>query len=419
MNGSHENVAKRVNGHHGAINGAGAIETLRTQQTELVDELAQAMGMARDSLERPAATSAGVLHGPSPSLPAMPPPRHFFDDEDDDASMPIPSTWRNPPEPPPPTRTFSDQVRSAVLGFGVGLAIIVPTVLLMTGRLGDIDVGAMASMIPGFVAQVQEAPRTAPAPVVPAAVQQRTVATTTMAPAIAHTPAPAAPVIEQPVRPVEIARVEEPVVMFTPPKASTPAPVAPAPAASSPAIAVAPAAPEPTPPAPEPAATPPQPAPAPEVAAAPLPVPQAPPTIAPAPPQVAALPSVPPPVTPAAPTPATPTPAAIVPEPVAPPAIATPPAVDTTSTSPWASVVADSRQRIRAGDVAGGRQLLSRPVAAEDPDAILALAETYDPNMLAAWGVMASADVATARRLYSKALNAGVETARNRLKGLE
>ncbi len=409
MNGSHENVAKRVNGHHGATSGAGAIETLRSQQTELVDELAQAMGMARDSLERRAAAApASAFHGPSPSLPAMPPPRHFFDDEDDDASMPIPSTWRSPPEPGPPARTVSDQVRSAVLGFGVGLAIIVPTVLLMTGRLGDIDVGAMANMVPALVATVQETPPTAPTSAVPTSVQQRTVATTTMAPAIA--PTPAAPIAEPPPRPVEVARVDEPVVMFTPPKTAAPAPVA---------VAVAPEAPKPAPPPPEPAAAPPAPAPAPEVAAAPvLPVPETPPVVAPAP-QVAALPSVPLPAIPAAPAPVTPTPAAIAPEPVAPRVVAAPPAVDTTSTSPWANVISDSRQRIRSGDVAGGRQLLSRPVAAEDPDAIMALAETYDPNMLAAWGVMASADVATARRLYSKALNAGVETARNRLKGLE
>ena len=47
-------------------------------------------------------------------------------------------------------------------------------------------------------------------------------------------------------------------------------------------------------------------------------------------------------------------------------------------------------------------------------------AETYDPNMLAAWGTRgAVADVAKARALYAKALNQGVGKAMMRLEGLK
>ena len=49
-----------------------------------------------------------------------------------------------------------------------------------------------------------------------------------------------------------------------------------------------------------------------------------------------------------------------------------------------------------------------------------ALAETYDPNMLAAWGSRGvAADVAKARALYRKALNLGVANAQNRLEALK
>jgi hypothetical protein len=49
-----------------------------------------------------------------------------------------------------------------------------------------------------------------------------------------------------------------------------------------------------------------------------------------------------------------------------------------------------------------------------------ALAETYDPNMLTAWGVRGvAADIARARALYRKALSFGVATAHARLEALK
>jgi hypothetical protein len=290
MESSHDGVAKHLNGHGSAADGASTSEPQRPQLPGLVDELAHAMGMARDALER---APAAALSAPAPTLPAMPPPRHLFDDEDDDAAMPIPSTWRSPPEPPP-SSTLHDQLRAAALGFGTGLAVILPLVLLLTGRLGDLSLGSLGNRLPGSSVVSQEAAR---ATALPTAVQQRSVATSVVVPST-----------------------------------------------ELPALRAA------------------------EPAAAPV--------------------------------------STVLPSPA--------------SEISWTSVIAEGRRRIRSGDIAAGRNLLTRPVAANNAEAILALAETYDPNMLAAWGIMdASADVAIARQLYTKALDAGLEPARARLKGLE
>jgi hypothetical protein len=71
-------------------------------------------------------------------------------------------------------------------------------------------------------------------------------------------------------------------------------------------------------------------------------------------------------------------------------------------------LIAQASRRLESGDVAGARELLA---AAEDDTQGLvafALAETYDPNMLAAWGTQGvAADVARAQALYRKALSLG------------
>jgi TPR repeat protein len=51
---------------------------------------------------------------------------------------------------------------------------------------------------------------------------------------------------------------------------------------------------------------------------------------------------------------------------------------------------------------------------------VFALAETYDPNMLAAWGTRGvTSDVAKARALYRKAVELGVNRAQARLDALK
>src|SRR5690606_14016574 len=75
----------------------------------------------------------------------------------------------------------------------------------------------------------------------------------------------------------------------------------------------------------------------------------------------------------------------------------------------WSSAIAEGKRRILAGDILGGREKLMPAVSADEPEAIMALAETYDPNMLAAWGIRdVEADVERARQLYERALRAGV-----------
>ena len=79
-------------------------------------------------------------------------------------------------------------------------------------------------------------------------------------------------------------------------------------------------------------------------------------------------------------------------------------------------LLAEVAQCIEIGDVTAARELL---VGADDGGhgAILfALAETYDPNMLAAWGTRhVAADAVKARALYRKAFGLGVARAQNRL----
>jgi hypothetical protein len=83
-------------------------------------------------------------------------------------------------------------------------------------------------------------------------------------------------------------------------------------------------------------------------------------------------------------------------------------------------VLAQAARRIESGDIAGARELLAGAELQSIGQASFALAETYDPNMLAAWGTRgAVADVAKARALYAKALNLGVGRAMMRLEGLK
>lgn len=293
MDSSRDGMVRKLNGH-----GAGAIESgtpgepPQPQLPGLVDELAQAMNMARDSLERAVPAGMGAAAAP---LPAMPVPRNLFDDEEDDAAMPIPSTWRTPPEPPD-SGPLRDQLKAAAFGFATGLAVIVPVVLVLTGRLGDVSFDALfggAEPLAPTVARTVAAPEQ-----LPVHVQQRVVPTTLVTPA--------------PRRPETMAAAFE------------------------------------------------------TAPSAPLPEPQA-----------------------------------------------------AESKVSWAGAIAEARRRILSGDVAGGRETLRPAVAAEEPEAVMALAETFDPNMLAAWGVRdVTADVERARGLYQKALSAGLEPARTRLEAL-
>ncbi len=82
--------------------------------------------------------------------------------------------------------------------------------------------------------------------------------------------------------------------------------------------------------------------------------------------------------------------------------------------------VREARRRIENGDGMGGGELLI--AAGSDPQGLVpyALGETYDPNMLAAWGTRGiTPDVSKAKALYGEALDLGNARARRRLDELQ
>lgn len=79
-----------------------------------------------------------------------------------------------------------------------------------------------------------------------------------------------------------------------------------------------------------------------------------------------------------------------------------------------------ARGLIRSGQMQAARDLLARPGLADVGEAAFMLAETYDPNVLAALGVSGvKADADAARRHYETALAKGIAAAAHRLEALE
>ena len=82
-------------------------------------------------------------------------------------------------------------------------------------------------------------------------------------------------------------------------------------------------------------------------------------------------------------------------------------------------LLAEASRRIENGDVISAREILADADDGTQGAISFALAETYDPNMLAAWGIRTVvADAAKARELYEKASGLGVVRAQNRLDAL-
>jgi hypothetical protein len=83
-------------------------------------------------------------------------------------------------------------------------------------------------------------------------------------------------------------------------------------------------------------------------------------------------------------------------------------------------LIAQASRRLENGDVLGAREMLASAEDGGQGPVLFALAETFDPNMLAAWGTRGvAADVARARALYRKALSLGVASAHGRLEALK
>jgi hypothetical protein len=83
-------------------------------------------------------------------------------------------------------------------------------------------------------------------------------------------------------------------------------------------------------------------------------------------------------------------------------------------------ILAQATRRVSVGDVTGAREMLAAAEDGAQGPVTFALAETYDPNMLAAWGTRGvSSDAVRAKALYRKALELGVARAHMRLDALE
>jgi TPR repeat protein len=83
-------------------------------------------------------------------------------------------------------------------------------------------------------------------------------------------------------------------------------------------------------------------------------------------------------------------------------------------------VLALAQRRIGKGDLMGARRILTAYEGIAPAPIALAIGETYDPNMLAAWGAQdATADPTKALFFYNKALKLGDARAKRRLDGLK
>jgi len=86
---------------------------------------------------------------------------------------------------------------------------------------------------------------------------------------------------------------------------------------------------------------------------------------------------------------------------------------------PEVAMLDDARRLIGEGDLAAARRLLEDQLLATMPAARFLLAETFDPNFLAARGIRSvRAEVPRAIELYREALSGGIDAARQRLTAL-
>jgi hypothetical protein len=86
---------------------------------------------------------------------------------------------------------------------------------------------------------------------------------------------------------------------------------------------------------------------------------------------------------------------------------------------PEVAMLDEARRLLGEGDVPAARRVLENQILATIPAARFLLAETYDPNFLAARGVRSvRAEVPRAVELYREALNGGIDAARQRLTAL-
>jgi len=82
-------------------------------------------------------------------------------------------------------------------------------------------------------------------------------------------------------------------------------------------------------------------------------------------------------------------------------------------------LMARAKRLLEQGDVGAARSVLEHAAESGSALATFALAESYDPIVLSAWGTAGTqGDAAKAQQLYAKAAAGGVEAAKDRLKTL-
>jgi len=305
-----------------------------------------------DDLSSLLSNAGGGSKGGGPRKENLPPHARAYtiDDDEFDEPMPIPSTWRENPKEEAEKGWFVEQTWAVVLGFAVGLVIIVPAILFATARFGALDDPAKAIAAGGNVALVQLGTAsgiTSPSP---------TVETTENV--------PQAPEVLEAERTVAVVR-SEPVLR------TGPAPVEqPTASAASPDAQVTEV---------------------PEIRVVARPTTRV---------QVADSSAV-------ASKPSDPSSSEAV--------VPTEPA----TLQSKLPTLEEAHRRIALGEVLEARKLLAQLASGGDAEAVFALAETYDPNVLAAWAIQGvPADVGKARLFYSMALSRGLQKARQRLTAL-
>ncbi len=93
-----------------------------------------------------------------------------------------------------------------------------------------------------------------------------------------------------------------------------------------------------------------------------------------------------------------------------------PTAPEAPSNSEATRLMARASLLLNQGNIGVARIVLERAAETGSPSALFALAETYDPAMLSAWGTFGTqGDVGKARELYAKAFAGGIREARDRL----
>lgn len=85
-----------------------------------------------------------------------------------------------------------------------------------------------------------------------------------------------------------------------------------------------------------------------------------------------------------------------------------------------AQILAVAERFVATGEILAARAILSDKAASGDARALFALAETYDPNLLASWDAQnAEPSILYARLLYEAALKNGLADAQTRLDALK